>query len=140
MKKVIMIGVTLLLTLGLTACGSSSSAAANQSQPIKAHKQNGSSAKKQKNISIVKNEILLNVLKMDPISLRQELNTGKSIVEVGKEKNVTEDQMVNALIQQRVNAAKKNGKTDAQINQLKTKWTQQIKKQLERTYKSKSSN
>lgn len=126
--------------MGLTACGSSATSSSNQNQPNKTQQVKGSSAKKQTNNSLVKNEILLNLLKMDPISLRQELNSGKSIVEVGKEKNVTEEQMVNALIQQRVNAAKKNGKTDAQINQLKTKWTNQIKKQLERTKKSKSNN
>lgn len=141
MKKTIVIAsLSLMLLMGLTACGSSATSSSNQNQPNKTQQVKGSSAKKQTNNSLVKNEILLNLLKMDPISLRQELNSGKSIVEVGKEKNVTEEQMVNALIQQRVNAAKKNGKTDAQINQLKTKWTNQIKKQLERTKKSKSNN
>jgi hypothetical protein len=73
----------------------------------------------------------LDLLKIDQQTLQNELKDGKTLVDVGKDKGTTEDQIVGVLVQERVNAAKKQGKTDDEINQSKAQWTDQAKKQAE---------
>ena len=131
MKKYILGIVAIFLTIGLGACSSQSSKSNQQTNENKQAVKTKQA--KPKKVTLAQNKTLLHLLRMDPISLRDEINSGKSIVEIGKEKNVTEDQMVNALIEQRIKTMKKNGKTDEEINQTKQKLTEQIKRQLERT-------
>jgi hypothetical protein len=121
------------LLLGLAGCGNSTTQdkvqKANSTQTHKSKKVNKN---QKKNNSLVKNEYLFHLLKMDPLSLKDEMKSGKSIVDVGKEKNVTEDQMVNTLIQQRISSMKAKGKTDAQIQEKQTIWEKQLRIQLEK--------
>lgn len=77
------------------------------------------------------NQALLSLLNMDQTTLQNDLKNGKTLVDIGKEHSVTEDQIVNVLVQQRVDAAKKQGKTDDEINQSKVQWTDQAKNQAE---------
>jgi hypothetical protein len=77
------------------------------------------------------NPALLSLLKIDQPTLQNDLKNGKTLVDIGKEHSVTEDQIVNVLVQQRVDAAKKQGKTDDEINQSKVQWTDQAKNQAE---------
>jgi hypothetical protein len=128
MKKYILGIIAIFLTFGLGACSSQT-----QKSNHKANQKTANAKKvKSRKVALADNQTLLHLLKMDPISLKDEVKSGKSIVDIGKEKNVTEDQMVNALLDQRINSMKKSGKTNEEINQRKQKLTEQIKRQLER--------
>ncbi|MCM2532474.1 hypothetical protein NDK43_08860 [Neobacillus pocheonensis] len=92
MKKYILGIIAIFLTFGLGACSSQT-----QKSNHKANQMTANAKKvKSRKVASADNQTLLHLLKMDPISLKDEVKSGKSIVDIGKEKNVTEDQMVNA--------------------------------------------
>lgn len=94
-------------------------------------KGNGSGSNRGPGGGMFNNPKLLSLLQIDQETLMQDIRNGKALVEIGKEHNVTEDQIVEELVQQRVDAAKNQGKTDDEINSSKTEWTTQAKKQAE---------
>jgi hypothetical protein len=76
-------------------------------------------------------QALLDLLKIDQQTLQNDLRNDKTLVDIGKEKGITEDKIFGVLVQERIDAAKKQGKTDDEINQSKAQWTDQAKKQAE---------
>jgi hypothetical protein len=141
MKKTVISG-SIILILALAGC--SSTGTTNQTS---SNTQNSTTtttkakaikkAKKGNGVSLENNPNLLHLLKLDPITVKDEMKSGKSLVDIGKEQNVTEEQMVSTLEQIRDAALQKKGETQDQINQSNAKWEVQIKKQLERVPKAK---
>jgi uncharacterized protein YceK len=140
MKKTVIIG-SIILTIALAGCSSASTtnettSNAQNSTATTSKAKTNQKATKGKRVSLANNPNLLHLLKLDPLTVKDEMKSGKSLVNIGKEQNVTEDQMVNTLEQIRDVALQKKGKTQDQINQSNAKWEVQIKKQLERVPKS----
>jgi hypothetical protein len=139
MRKSIKYGIALLaaaaLITGVVGCGASSTAD-NTQQSASANNSGygngkGNRSPGQRGVGMFNNQALLSMLKIDQQTLQNDLKDGKTLVDIGKEQGVTEDQIVNILVQQRMDAAKKQGKTDDEINQSKVQWTDQAKKQAE---------
>jgi hypothetical protein len=135
--SLVVLAVVALLA-GVVGCGSSSTTANTQPSPSTSnHSGNGNGngnanrAPGQQGGGMFNNQALLSLLKMDQPTLQDDLKNGKTLVDIGKEHSVTEDQIVNVLVQQRIDAAKKQGKTDDEINQSKVQWTDQAKNQAE---------
>jgi hypothetical protein len=144
MKKTVKYSIVVLavaaLLAGVVGCGSSSttantqpSASANNNSGTGNGKgnANGNRGSGPRGGGMFNNQALLSLLKMDQPTLQNDLNAGKTLVDIGKEHSVTEDQIVNVLVQQRIDAAKNQGKTDDEINQSKVQWTDQAKQQAE---------
>jgi hypothetical protein len=136
--SLVVLAVAALLA-GVVGCGSSAATANTQPSPAASNhggngygNGNGNRAPGQQGGGgMFNNQALLSLLKMDQQTLQTDLKNGKTLVDIGKEHSVTEDQIVNVLVQQRIDAAKKQGQTDDEINQNKVQWTDQAKTQAE---------
>jgi hypothetical protein len=140
MKKTVIIG-SIILSIALAGCSSASTTnkTSSNTQNSTATTSKAKTNKKAtigNRVSLVNNPNLLHLLKLDPLTVKDEIKSGKSLVDIGKEQNVTEGQMVSTLEQIRDTALQKKGKTQDQINQINAKWEVQIKKQLERIPKA----
>lgn len=140
MKKTLIIG-SILLNLALAGCSSAgttnqTSTNIQNSTTTTPKAKTNKKATKGNRVSLANNQNLLHLLKLDPITVKDEMKSGKSLVEIGKEQNVTEDQMVSMLEQIRDAALQKKGETQDQINQSNAKWEVRIKRQLERVPKA----
>lgn len=140
MKKTVIIG-SIILSIALAGCSNPSttnqtSSNTQNSTATTSKAKTNKKATKGNRVSLANNPNLLHLLKLDPITVKDEMKSGKSLVDIGKEQNVTEDQMVSTLEQIRDTSLQKKGKTQDQINQSNTKWEVQIKKQLERVPKA----
>jgi hypothetical protein len=135
LEKSIKYGIVALaaaaLIAGVAGCGASSAASGARHSASANHSGNGNRGPGQRGGGMFNNQALLSLLKIDQQTLLNDLKNGKTLVEIGKEQGVTEEQIVNVLVQQRIDAAKKQGKTDDEINQSKAQWTDQAKKQAE---------
>lgn len=126
MKKLILIvGLVMTLISGLTACSQANANASGK------HQGNGMGNHQGRGGGMASNTALLQLLKIDAQTLQDDLKQGKTMVDIGKGQGVTEDQIVNLLVQQRIDNAKKQGKTQDEIDKSKTQWNDQVKKQIE---------
>ena len=124
----IVIALSAVLVIGCSKTQSSSNP--NQVQTKQTgQKQKAKQQKKKKGIS----RSLVNFLDMTQKDFNAERKSGKSIVEIAQEKNKTEQQVIDYLIQKREESLKKKNPntTQDQLNQKKQVWTKAITKQIE---------
>jgi hypothetical protein len=80
------------------------------------------------------NAQLLSLLKIDQATLQKERQSGKSLVEIAKEKGVSEQQVMDAVIEQRtanIDAAAAAGRmTKERADELKAAMTEQVKQMV----------
>ena len=130
--KIIMIAFVIALSSSLfMGC---SNAQNHSSKAAVTNKKNGKSRHHQKKNTKIDPQLysFLGISKKD---FRDEKKAGKSIVEIAKEKNKTEQQVIDFLVNNREHAFKKKNPniTENQLNEKKLQWTKKIQSQIEKT-------
>ncbi|MGG5253594.1 hypothetical protein ACQYAD_08865 [Neobacillus sp. SM06] len=130
--KFIVISMVIALSAVLVfGCSNTqSSSKPNQAQTKQTgQKQKAKQQKKKKGIT----RSLVNFLDMTRKDFNAERKNGKSIVEIAQEKNKTEQQVIDYLLQKREASFKKSHPNATQdvLNQKKQAWTKAITKQIE---------
>ena len=136
-KKKLFISLLIVLSTVLFI-GCSNTKTDTRQSSHKTHQKGGKAHKKAKN-KIQKNSELLSFLGMTKTDFTTEHKSGKSIADIAKEKNKTEQQVIDFLVYQRGTAFKKNN-PDISSDKLDTKkqqWTKKITKEVEKKPKNK---
>jgi hypothetical protein len=143
LKKFITITASAVLLAALAGCSSTASNSPSASSDTQANASSAQQSGQQKNANrqhqrrtLIDNQELLTLLKIDDATLKQELKAGKSLADIAGEKKVPEQQVIDLLVKdssQRIDKSVQTGKiAQDKATQMKAKLPDQIKKNVER--------
>lgn len=120
--------LTLSMTIVLTGCSQTNIAKTEKgSAATTSSKQSSKAARKSHSKSSI-----YQYLGLSKKTFKKERNDGKSIVDIAKEQNKTEQQVINYMLQQRISQLKqKKQLSDSRLSKKKAAMTQKIRKNIE---------
>jgi LAS superfamily LD-carboxypeptidase LdcB len=139
MKKFISLATAGLILTAIVGCSSSNTAATNANSTSSPQASQGTQQSNQQRPrmgSIVNNQELLTLLKIDSDTLKQEFKAGKSLADIAAEKKVPEQQVIDLMVKdstQRIDKSVQSGKlTKDKADQMKANLKDQVTKMVER--------
>lgn len=119
------------LSLILTGCGQTTS---TKSQASTSNQSSTHTKHKAKNKNSLVSKALLSYLKMTKKDFSSERKSGKSLVDIARQKNITEQQLEDFLVNQRLQLLQSKNKhlTASLLAKKKAQITNTIKKQIEK--------